>query len=56
MEFYASATGRFSISEFLEQVRVRGLICRGLRLELVAAFSIALAVPALAVARENSGW
>jgi hypothetical protein len=40
----------------LEQVRVRGLICRGLRLELVAAFSIALAVPTLAAARENSGW
>jgi hypothetical protein len=40
----------------LEQVRVRGLICRGSRLELVAAFSIALAVPTLAAARENSGW
>jgi hypothetical protein len=37
----------------LEQVRVRGLICRGWRLELVAGISIALAMPALAVAAES---
>jgi hypothetical protein len=34
----------------LEQVHVRGFIRRGLRLELVAAFGIALSVPALASA------
>ncbi|MGD0731054.1 MAG: Ig-like domain-containing protein [Terracidiphilus sp.] len=34
---------------------MRGIFCRGLRLELVAALSIALAMPALAMAAENSG-
>jgi hypothetical protein len=38
----------------LEQVHVRGLIRRGLRLELVAGLGIALAMPALAVAAESS--
>lgn len=43
-------------SEYLEQVRVRGLICRGLRLELIAALSVVLVVPTLALAGEASGW
>jgi hypothetical protein len=38
----------------LEQVHVRGKICRGLRLELVAGLGIALAIPALALAAESS--
>jgi hypothetical protein len=38
----------------LEQVHVRGIVCRGLRLELVAGLGIALAMPALAVAAESS--
>jgi hypothetical protein len=38
----------------LEQVHVTGIIRRGLRLELVAAIGIALAVPALACAAENA--
>jgi len=33
---------------------VRGIVCRGLRLELVAGLGIALAMPALAVAAESS--
>jgi Big-like domain-containing protein len=33
----------------LEQVHVRGIVCRGLRLELVAGLVIALAMPALSV-------
>jgi hypothetical protein len=36
----------------MEQVQVRGIVCRGLRLELVAALSIALAMPALALAAD----
>jgi uncharacterized protein (DUF2141 family) len=36
----------------MEQVHVRGLVCRGLRLKLVAALSIALAMPALALATD----
>jgi hypothetical protein len=38
----------------LEQVHVRGIVCRGLRLELVAGLGIALAMPALALAAESS--
>jgi hypothetical protein len=38
----------------LEQVHVRGIFCRGLRLELVAGLSIALAMPALALAAESA--
>jgi hypothetical protein len=38
----------------LEQVQVRGFLRRGLRLQLVAAISIALVVPALAMASENA--
>jgi hypothetical protein len=38
----------------LEQVHVRGIICRGLRLELVAGLGIALAIPALALAAESA--
>jgi hypothetical protein len=38
----------------LEQVHVRGLIRRGLRLELVAGLGIALAMPALAMAADSS--
>jgi hypothetical protein len=38
----------------LEQVNVRGMNCRGLRLELVAGLGLALAIPALAVAAENA--
>ena len=34
---------------------MRGIICRGLRLELVAGLGIALAMPALAMAAENAG-
>jgi hypothetical protein len=34
----------------LEQVHVRGIVRRGLRLELVAGLGIALAMPALAAA------
>jgi hypothetical protein len=37
----------------MEQVQVRGIVRRGLRLELVAAFGIALATPTLAVAAES---
>jgi len=33
---------------------VRGIVCRGLRLELVAGLSIALAIPALAMAQGNA--
>jgi hypothetical protein len=39
----------------LEQVHVRGIVCRSLRLELVAGLGIALAMPAAAVAAENTG-
>jgi hypothetical protein len=38
----------------LEQVHVRGIVCRGLRLELVAGLGLALAIPALAVAAEKT--
>jgi hypothetical protein len=38
----------------LEQVHVRGIVCRGLRLELVAGLGIALAMPALAVAADSA--
>jgi hypothetical protein len=38
----------------LEQVHVRGFLRRGLRLQLVAAFSIAFAVPAPAIAVESA--
>jgi uncharacterized protein (DUF2141 family) len=38
----------------MEQVQVRGIVCRGMRLKLVAALSIALATPALAIAAENA--
>jgi hypothetical protein len=38
----------------LEQVHVRGIFCRGLRLELVAGLGIALATPALAVAAQSA--
>ncbi len=49
--FYAAANGRYTISfGNLEQVHVRRLISRGLRLELVAGLGIALAMPALALA------
>ncbi|MGP8174001.1 MAG: Ig-like domain-containing protein [Terracidiphilus sp.] len=34
---------------------MRGIICRGLRLEVVAGLGIALAMPALAMAAENAG-
>jgi hypothetical protein len=37
----------------LEQAHVRGIVCRGPRLELVAGLVIALAMPALALAAEN---
>jgi hypothetical protein len=37
----------------LEQVHVRGIVCRGPRLELVAGLVIALALPALALAAES---
>jgi len=39
---------RTAISWFLEQVRVRGFNCRGVRLERFAALGMALAMPALA--------
>ena len=39
----------------LEQVHVRGIFCRGLRLELVAGLGLALAIPAMAVAAESQG-
>jgi hypothetical protein len=39
----------------LEQVHVRGIFCRSLRLELVAGLGFALAIPALAFATENQG-
>lgn len=38
----------------MEQVQVRGIVCRGLRLELVAALGIALVTPTLALAAENA--
>jgi hypothetical protein len=38
----------------LEQVHVRGIVCRGSRLELVAGLVIALAVPALALAAQSA--
>jgi hypothetical protein len=38
----------------LEQVHVKGMMCRGLRLELIAGLGIALAMPALSVAAENA--
>jgi hypothetical protein len=38
----------------LEQVHVRGFVCRGLRLELVAGIGIALAMPAMAIAAEST--
>jgi hypothetical protein len=37
----------------LEQVHVRGIVCRGPRLELVAGLVIALSMPALALAAES---
>jgi hypothetical protein len=37
----------------LEQVHVRGIVCRGLRLKLVAGIGIALAMPALALAAQD---
>jgi hypothetical protein len=55
MVFYASTAGRYSIFDFLEQVRVRGMICRSLRLALVAGLGFALSMPALAMAVGNSG-
>jgi len=38
----------------LEQVHVRGIVCRSLRLELVAGIGIALAMPALALAAQDA--
>jgi hypothetical protein len=38
----------------LEQVHVRGIVCRVLRLELVAGIGIALAMPALALGAQSS--
>lgn len=38
------------LSDFLEQVHVRGFYCRGLRLELIALLGAALAVPGMAQA------
>jgi len=38
----------------MEQVHVRGIVCRGLRLELVAAIGIALATPAFALAASTA--
>jgi len=38
----------------LEQAHVRGIVCRSLRLELVAGLGIALAMPALSVAAVNT--
>jgi hypothetical protein len=38
----------------LEQVHVRGIVCRGLRLQLVAGLVISLAMPALALAAESA--
>ena len=38
----------------MEQVQVRGIVCRGLRLKLVAALSIAFAAPAFAQAADNT--
>jgi hypothetical protein len=38
----------------LEQAHVRGFVCRNLRLELVAGIGIALAMPALALAAQDS--
>jgi hypothetical protein len=38
----------------LEQVHVRGIFCRGPRLELIAGLGIALAMPALAMAAESA--
>jgi hypothetical protein len=37
----------------MEQVQVRGIVCRSVRLELVATLSIALATPALVMAAES---
>jgi hypothetical protein len=38
----------------LEQVHVKCIVCRGLRLKLVAGLGIALAMPALAIAAQNA--
>ena len=52
---YVAANGQYMISSGnLEQVHVRRLIGRGLRLGLVAGLGIALAIPSLALAAENS--
>jgi hypothetical protein len=48
IRFYAAAWGRTRFW-ILEQVHVRGIFCRSLRLELVAGLGIALAASALAV-------
>jgi Bacterial Ig-like domain (group 3) len=54
--FYADLFKRYAILLLnLEQVHVRGLICRGLRLELVAALGIALAAPAMAAGPQAIG-
>jgi hypothetical protein len=46
--------GDTRFSEILEQVHVRGMIRRGLRLELVAGLGIAMAMPALAMAAASA--
>ena len=51
----AAITGRYTIfSVNLEQVHVRSMFSRGLRLELVAALGVALAIPATAVSAESA--
>ncbi len=47
-------SARRGILSFLEQVHVRGVRSRSLRLELVAGLGIALAVPALALAAQSA--
>src|SRR6478609_2347321 len=48
-------TGRYTIfSSNLEQVHVRSMFSRGLRLELVATLGVALAIPATAVSAESA--
>lgn len=48
---WAAGTGRPAIFDLLKQVHVRGTVCRGLRLELVAGLGFALATSALTVAQ-----
>jgi hypothetical protein len=53
---YVATTGRYAVFHSdLEQVHVRSLFSRVLRLEVVAGFGIAFAMPALALAQQSSG-